>query len=393
MRCLLKTTLGGLLLFGLVATYSQLVANSRFLARSRDTLRLWAQLGPQPDPFTRGALVSDVVQRAKIYEAEIERTHLVDGMLVNRTVSGATHDTCDSLLFSSLRFVALGKLGLEAEADDAWNALQKSQTAGGDWVRHPRCAAKATSRDMIWGLLIALSQQPEGGKAHLRKLIDRIAKNDGYFSSGPRYVSYLTPNLAKMMRIVALSADIPPDALPPIVREGYSTGELSLIWIKPGFEAHLVGLSIWLELEIQKRFPHLSGESKAPWFRDFAEVAAWATPENAERQRLQWAATRLVDLDPGNLFYRYLRLRTADALTQKTAATLITELQAMPQFPVGQLPRDCDRRADYLWQREPSEHLGARGRCHAVYNGTDYLWLAGLLVEAMGPAPAYTQSH
>ncbi len=391
MRTLFKAFLLGLALFGTVAVYSQLVANSRFLARSHESLRLFAQLGPAPDAAERQRLIDTTLRRARVYEAAIERTHLVDGMLVNRTASGGTEDTCDSLLFSGLRFVALKKLGFEREAAEAWTALEKSQ-AEGLWIRHPRCGDRATSRDMIMGLLVALSQKPENQQGHLRLLLAQVAKRDGYFSFGPRYVSYLTPTLARLLRLVATAGDIDPAMLPPVVRDGYSVEELSVAWINPGFEAHLVGLATWLELELLQSEPGLRAQAGAPLLGGLSDLTTWATGADLEKQRLQWTTSRLVELDPQNLFFRYLRLRAADALTHKTAATMVTELMAMRQFPEGRLPRDCDRSADYLWQRGSWEHHGRR-RCNRIFSGTDYLWMSGLLVEALQPQDVYTRSH
>jgi HrpA-like RNA helicase len=53
----------------------------------------------------------------------------------------------------------------------------------------------------------------------------------------------------------------------------------------------------------------------------------------------------------------------------------------MTQFPVARLPESCDRRADYLWQRAGREYRPAKGNCLRRFNGADYLWMAGLLIE------------
>ena len=50
--------------------------------------------------------------KAILYNELIKRGFLDDGMVVNRTSDGTFIDHCDSLLFSSLRYVALSKLGL-----------------------------------------------------------------------------------------------------------------------------------------------------------------------------------------------------------------------------------------------------------------------------------------
>jgi hypothetical protein len=384
LRALFQSLLAGGCLFGAVAAYSQLVANSRYLARSHEVLRLYAQLAPGPDAARREALIGGVARRARVYEAAIEQTHLVDGMLVNRDANGDAESLCDSLLFSSLRYVALKKLGLAAEAETAWAALEQSQN-GGLWVRHPRCSDRATSRDMMMGLLIALSQRPDDGEDHVRDLLEQLRKRDGYFSFGPRYVSYMTPTLARLLRVIARDYGVETGAMPDLVKDGYSVEELSVTFIKPGFEAHLVGLAVWLEMEMR-------ADPRAPLLGRINDLTTWASGADLEKQRLQWTTTRLAAIDPSNLFFRYLRLRAADALTYNTAAAMVDELLAMRQFPPERLPSDCDRTADYIWQRGPWERQGNR-RCDRTFAGADYLWMAGLLVEALQPGPVYTRAR
>ena len=131
---------------------------------------------------------SEINRRVTIYEDQIEELHLLEGMVVNRHADASYADECDSLLFSSIRFVALLKLGHKAKALEAWSAITKSQD-NGKWFRHPTCHRR-TSRDMIVGLLIALTQRPLDGEDHLVDFFDYVEENDGFFGDGPLSVSY-----------------------------------------------------------------------------------------------------------------------------------------------------------------------------------------------------------
>src|SRR5690606_16280323 len=117
--------------------------------------------------------------RALRYEELIAASSTYQGMVITREHNGRVGDLCDSLLFSSLRYVSLRKLGLEKEADEAWAWIIKSRD-GGKWFRHPQCAIKSTSRDMIVGLLAALTQRPEGYRDVLKELINYVGDNSGY---------------------------------------------------------------------------------------------------------------------------------------------------------------------------------------------------------------------
>ena len=99
------------------------------------------------------------------------------------------------------------------------------------------------------------------------------------------------------------------------------------------------------------------------------------------QQRWSWLAQRLVDRDAKNLFFRWLRLAAADALSPRARLAMLRELDAMPQFPQDRLPDACDRRADYLWQRSSSEYMARETKdCVRRFSGVDYLWMASLLI-------------
>jgi len=389
MRAFLATFLLGLALFGGAFAFTQLVANNRYLGLSSTTLQLWAHSLPEPPAAGESELIREAVRRARIYDDQIQSHHLlVDGMLVNRTLAGNMLDECDSLLFSSLRYVSLHKLGFNDRAQAAWDGIQNSQE-NGRWLRHPRCT-KSTSRDMILGLLAALSQKPPGFTGYLHRLMQHVQKHNGYFGKGPIYVSYLSPGLAQIIALLAVEGKIPAQDVPKIIRDGYSTHEIELYVVRLGFEAHLNALTIWLEMELT----HNRDETPNTLARSMDGLIAPFGPGHIEDQRTDWITSRLLELEPHNLFIRYLRLEAANALTPAVSARLLAELLAMPEFPHDRLPMDCDRPADYLWQRtwHPYKLLVPKS-CTQEYNGADYLWMASLLVERLRQPPTVRFSH
>ena len=161
-------------------------------------------------------------------------------MVVNYK-EGIVIDQCDSLLFSSLRYVALKKLGFDFAAKKAWSPMLSS-SENGEWFRHPKCKHLGTSKDMLLGLLSALSQSPNHHKQAIRDLIKHIEINKGYFSFGPVYLSYLTPTVAKQLRRIAHNADVPYKNMPNSIRRGFSTNEFTHYFIDGGFKSHLSSL-------------------------------------------------------------------------------------------------------------------------------------------------------
>lgn len=386
MRPLLATFLSTLAWLGMLVGYTKLVANSRYLYSSRVALRDWAHAVADMPPEAVNAIEAEARHRARLYDDQIQRHHLVDGMIVNRDMSnGRMLDQCDSLLFSSLRFVSLEKLGWHERAQVAWRGIQNA-FRGGYWLRHPRCP-RSTSRDMLLGLLAALSQRPEGFSEHLRSLIATVGANDGYFGSGPIYVSYLSPGLARIMAMLTPASKLQVNALPSIIREGYSTAELEVLVTRRGFESHLGGLTTWVEMELDQQLPRTAAADPGPLADAVDFMIAPFAAEDMEHQRLDWITDQLVQRDRNNLFFRYLRLRSADALTPAIRHRLLAELIDMPEFPRQQLPGNCERRADYLWQRADWRPVEPPRPCNEQYNGTDFLWMASLLLENLPQHP------
>ena len=378
MRLLLITIIWCSCLFSGFLGYSQLIANSRYLHNGNQALRAMSrQLPPQDHArFTR--LAEEAKKRAIVYDSQIEKYQLVDGMLVNRSSDGAIHDQCDSLLFSALRYVSLEKLGQHEAAADAWLAIEKSRD-NGTWLRHPQCF-RSTSRDMILGLLIAMTRSPPNYQKHLRSLMVMVDENNGYFGTGPFYVSYLSPGLARLMATIAVDDQSINTAIPAFFDSGYSTAEVEVMVTPRGFESHLGGLTAWLELELaeQGKFPK---DSASSILRTLSNLTPQLGLTPIDKQRLDWITDRLVKSDPNNLFFRYLRLRSAGALTESMRARLLVELLNMPQFPQDRLPMNCDRSADYLWQREDRARNLEPISCTMQFSGTDFLWMTALLLD------------
>lgn len=364
-----------------IAALWQLRSNALITAAMSALYREYFAKNAPEDPQLLSELTEITRQKAIFYERLIQMNHLDQGMVVNRTDAARVIDHCDSLLFSSLRYVALKKLGLELEATAAWEAILASRD-GGKWFRHPQCAHKSTSRDMIIGLLAALTQKPPGYRDILVELMGYLDANAGYVGDGPFYVSYLSPGLAEILRHFARLEGIDSAELPAVVRYGFSTMELDTYTAKRGFEMHLVAMVLWIEQELKRSESQSQQPVMAlralPLPLERVTRALWGV--KVTQQRWAWLAQRLVDADAKNLFFRWLRLATADALTPRARLTLLRDLAAMPQFPADRLPSSCERRADYLWQRASHEYVAKTSDCRYHFSGVDYLWMASLMV-------------
>jgi len=377
MRIFIFTTLTSLIGFGLVYTFLQFGSNSRYLELSASALKDWSANLERPSIVQLEATISETNRRILLYDDQVTDQLLDRGMVINKTTSGDILDICDSLLFSSLRFTALKKAGLAERAQVAWEAIEQSKL-GDYWLRHPNCK-NSTSRDMIVGVMVALSQRPDRYDQHVRTLLKNLEENDGYIGNGPIYVSYATPQIALGLRMLAADLGIPGAEIPWQVRRGFSTGELSVQVLKRGFASHLVALAIWLELEL-KNTPKLYPNA-GPQYSYFTTLKDSFDHVSFKSSRLQWQTHKLVMLDPRNMFFRYLRLKSIDAMNPNLAYQMLNELLAMPQFPIHTLPTNCERKADYLWQRKSQEYEPKTANCQKIFNGTDFLWMASLLLE------------
>lgn len=313
-------------------------------------------------------------ERAIFYEERLSERHLVEGMVVHRYADGRAASICDSLLFSSLRFTALVKLGWLDKADEAWRAITRSYRDG-RWLRHPQCPHQNTSRDQIFGLLTALSQRPALHVEHLRSLLAIVEQTDGSIDPGPFYVSRLSPSLSELIKQTSLANGLPFKKLPHEIRIGFSTLEFDTWSATPGYTSHLNALVLWNELELldqQRSVRSLAG------LIDGMSAKVW--PLQLEAQRLQWSGQKLAAVDPHNLFFLYLKYRSAGALSYRVRADLLETMLAHKAFPADRLPQNCDRKADYLWQRASWEYSAQKGlACGEEFNGVDWLWMVALL--------------
>ncbi|MFW7379931.1 MAG: hypothetical protein ACOH5I_14050 [Oligoflexus sp.] len=358
----------------------QLIANS--IEVSQLSAKLRSQFSYfEPDLLaTLSEKKAQVRERAALYDYLLRQDHLVDGMVVNRNMLGQVTSVCDSLLFSSLRFVGLKKLGHQEQANEAWRAIERSQRSG-HWQRHPRCAAQSTSRDMIVGVLAALTQKPQNHRLHLSNLMSFVERNKGFISHGPFHVSLLTPGLAEIIRVMVKEEKLAAKGLPANIQYGFSTLEFDTIMSARGYTSHLNALVIWIELEMLRSY--MTEDAK----RSFRSLASLLHPltdsllsSSIKEQRLQWLTQRLARLDQENVFFRYLQLKAAGALTPKAELNILEQILTMKQFPPNRLPTTCERKADYLWQRDSIEYQARDYEsCHEIFSGVDFIWMAALL--------------
>ncbi len=378
MRILVFTTLMTSVGFSLICIFLQFGSNRRYLELSAAALQHWSANLARPSVAEMEATVSETQRRIVLYDDQVKKQLLEHGMVVNKTSSGKILDICDSLLFSSLRYAALKKAGLADRAQEAWQAIEQSRTDG-YWLRHPTCK-KSTSRDMIVGVMVALSQKPERYDEHIRALLKTVEENNGYIGHGPVYVSYVTPQIALGLRMLSAELQLSHADIPTQVKNGFSTGELSVQVLERGFASHLVALSIWLEIELKntaRKYP-----IQAPHDSFISTLIDSFDHMSFKSSRLQWQTHKLVMLDPQNMFFRYLRLKSINAMNPNIAHQMLNELLNMPQFPSDTLPTNCHKKADYLWQRKSQEYSPrANASCQTTYNGTDFLWMASLLLE------------
>lgn len=361
---------------------SLIVRGSYLLTGHERGLRSWAHSHSVTRDAIDPQLKAEALARFSHYENLLYATHLEDGMVVNRSANGEMRDQCDSLLFSALRYIALVKVHEHIKAAEAWRAIERSQIDD-EWHRHPRCRKKATSRDMIVGLIAALSQQPPRYQQHLRGLIDYIDARSGYVGNGPFYVSWLTPGVAEVIRQMADHLQVS-TVHSPFINRGFSTAEFSLPFTKRGYETHLVAMSLWIELELTRATPP-SRVAHGQQARNVLEQAKyllnWFTHDDVAAQRQQWIAQTLFELDSDNQFFQLLRYRIGGVETVGVREKMLRALLAMPQFPADRLPQNCDRRADYLWQRDSNHYQRRAATCSVEYNGVDFMWLTALLLE------------
>jgi hypothetical protein len=314
--------------------------------------------------------------RSVLYERLIERDMLSDGMVIHRGPAGEVLGLCDSLLFSNLRYFALKKMGLHDEARAAWKAILESRQSG-QWLRHPKCL-KSISRDMIMGVLVGLSANPEGGDIVFEEMLAEIDRQQGFVGDGPFYVSWLSPGIAGLLRAEAERRNVPFEKWPWIVKQSFSSIEYDAMFLAHGYVSHLAALGLNLELSAIENNRKFNPRSF------LGEVESWIknqSPNNmkTDRQRRQWIATHLRTLSHSNLYFDWLEQKTFGQLNPANEKQLLERLLSMSQFPIDSLPQDCDRDADYLWQRRDEDAFVQTSECKYRWNGVDFIWMAAML--------------
>lgn len=367
--------------------------NTDILELHAKLLQSYARHNPEAVRADWEQAKGQAIERVLIYRDHIMRDFLVDDMVVNRQNGDQISDLCDSLLFSSLLYVAWRKMGLEAESNVLFHGI-KSAEKNGRWWRHPRCDHRL-SRDMVIGILAMMSQRPVEGDAILSRFLRFVAKNNGYVGDGPFYVSYLSPGLAELSRNTAVLNGIRPSTIPRFFYQGYSTLELDTLWPTRGYQAHLAALVIWLEMELTNSLAKAATAQQSVFLmRNLPEEInpffTAITNTNVLSSRHQWLTYRLLKTDKKNLFFRYLHFRASHALTIPTRLILLRELLDMKQFPEQRPPDSCDRKADYMWQRDSREGdiKQESGACQYRFNGVDFIWLTALLLEDTNMQPS-----
>lgn len=193
----------------------------------------------------------------------------------------------------------------------------------------------------------------------------------------------MSPQLLLELRYLALIHKV--RELPSLLYFSFPTLEWESLFLRRGYQTHLQALHVWLEMELtdhlkEKSIPNLFSRGS---FSLLLNPLGIFTYEKVTNQRLQWITTRLVQTDPRNLFYRWLLFKAHGLLNRTTTLRFLMELLKMPQFPDLRTPNSCDRKADYLWQRDTNEYAPKK-QCDHYFNGSDYLWMVSLLISHDG---------
>lgn len=370
-----------MMLFGLVGMVI-IVSHSRQLT-SKSLALFYKKTRATMDEKEKKVVKEEALRRFSVYNELVQKKQLLDGMVVGRTQNGEYLDVCDSLLFSSLRFAALSMMDLQQDAEEAWQAIMSS-SENGEWYRHPTCR-RMISRDMMDGVMIAFSQM-RNPTPYFKQLISFLKENHNFFhkdSWSP--VSFVTPGVAETIWRVGVAKGLATDELEFLNSYAFSTIEFSALLANPGYEMHILGLSLWLELELndqlrEKRM-QIRGVRSVTW--ELANLLQPLTEQNIFEQRTQWIASQIYQENDKNLFFKWLYLKSKGLLDTEAKYSLLKELVEMKQFPKNSLPMNCDRKADYLWQRKKAEYEALSLNCVYTFPGTDYLWMSALLIRGI----------
>lgn len=348
--------------------------NLKFLDKSKSALQGWFEENAMSEVMEKD-LKLEALSQVLFYEKKIKENFLEEGMLVNRSLLGFQLDQCDSLLFSSLRYTALEKLGLKSLAEEAWLAIAKSYELEGKWIRHPQCR-EALSKDMFLGLMTALVQRLGKDKILISKTRDQIEEAKGYFDDGPIYLSYLPPPLRILFDNILVLNGLEETRYSDI---NFSLSEFEILTVKKGYRSHLTALYMWLTHQVMSLFEEKPsfvyespfGLSKFLGSLGFRDILS---------KKRSWLALELYSSDIQNLFFKIVFLNEMNLL-KPSKFLLLRELLERKEFPKGRDAWDCDRKADYLWQRYSEEYVG-KASCQKSFHGLDFIWILALLWEA-----------
>ena len=307
-------------------------------------------------PWSDEGIMAELSRRALLMDDAIHATMLVDGLVTNK-LHGEPDDVCDSLLWSSIRAASLYNMGQLDRYNEAVIALRRSTVGPGQWRRHPRCG-KTLSRDMIDGLLVLAATDPVGNAATLHATALYIQSNWGFIASSISPTSLMSPNQGYRMRSIAAVAGIPSDDLPLVARFGEAIENYLTVLPKKGYRRHLVAMSLLQDLILWRRHDVLP------------PIFAAATAIRLERD------------NPENLLFSYLSrsFRNGGEPTRAELREIGARLLSMPQFPAdGSLPTDCQRSANYLWQKDANEYVPDTVKCIETFAGIDFIWLASMI--------------
>ena len=350
------------------------------------------ETGISPKQVTRDQRTEYRLFRNSLLLAKnIQKHYLYKGGVVERDSKMNPEGLCDSLLFTSLRYVSLVKLGLKENYQKAFDDLLRFEQPplSGRWIRHPDCPNHQLSRDMFLGLLLALNENPskkEARKIYLRTL-KRVEKNNGWISR-PRFsVGLLTGSMRENMRLLAIKLDIDPEAH-DVTRYSFSERDFTLPITPRGFQLHLHGLGLLLEeslrkeLSVRKKVKIRSITTSAAWFLDSLFREKRNLGPIFEGYRYKVLTKRLYEKDINNYFFEFLFKHSFDLPYLKTSLMAKDYLSFLPSR--ARIHSSCDRNADYLWQRDSRQWDKTEvGFCSRTYSGVDVLFMNALYFEAL----------
>ncbi len=333
-------------------------------------------------------LKEKALNRAFIYEKQIEQRHLWKGLIIDLNIPlNKPEDVCDSLIFSSLHFVALNNLNMKEQAKIQWDNIKKYNIkSDGRIIRHPYCQRKSLSRDQIIGLFLALTflENEKDRKDLVKIIVERVKKLRGFFDDGRIDQSYLTPGLKSILGALAYVTENE-QHLNNEIKDGFSTLAFDSAFTPRGYQANLTALCLLLEMLLSEEM--IKKDINWDIFNFEAKLFSYDVNKyrasKANEKRWQQVASYLVALDDKNLFFRYVYYKAHDRLTKNNKALILDELLKMPIFPENRLPCDMDRHADYAWQRDSIEYSPDQRltECVEEYSGVDFLLLTSLLLK------------